>query len=273
MKIQLGEFEVLSPLAEGGMGAVWRAVHPGQKLPVAIKVMAEDLVTRERWRDAFRTEVRSMARLEHPGVAWVFDYGVVSAAAHEASKGKLPLNSPWMAMEFASDGTVDDRIGRLSWPSVRLLLLSVLDVLGHAHARRVIHRDLKPANLLLCGVQDLRPGLKLTDFGIAAALDGPTTPGDRMIGTPAYMAPEQIMASRGDLGPWTDLYALGCVAWELVTGASPFENLPGNMLFAHVGQEPPELQTLFKVPAGFEDWLRVLLAKMHLSRLSNTRIG
>ncbi|MCA9494965.1 MAG: serine/threonine-protein kinase PknK, partial [Myxococcales bacterium] len=131
--------------------------------------------------------------------------------------------------------------------------------LAHAHARGVVHRDLKPANLLLCGERDARPGLKLSDFGIAARFgeEDVTRPG---AGTPHYMAPEQLTGEA--IGPWTDLYSLGILAWRLTTGHLPFEGLKKLQLVrAHLSKDLPAYVAPDDVPAGLERWLRALLAK------------
>ena len=97
MTVRLGEFEVLGPLARGGMGEVWRARHPGQDVAVAIKVMAEDLASLPHWRERFRTEVRSMAALEHPGVVWVFDYGEVTPEASASQSCQMSARAQSVA--------------------------------------------------------------------------------------------------------------------------------------------------------------------------------
>src|SRR5690606_15752040 len=104
---------------------------------------------------------------------------------------------------------------------VRGVLLSILDALAHAHARGVVHRDIKPGNILLGGHDDLRPGVKLADFGLAR---GSEDFGEErsVAGTPVYMAPEQFRGAWRSFGPWTDLYSLGIVAWELVCGKPPY---------------------------------------------------
>jgi tetratricopeptide (TPR) repeat protein len=163
-------------------------------------------------------------------------------------------------MEFAGAGTLA-KLHDITWPELRAILLVLLDALAHAHAHGVIHRDIKPENVLLCGRDDLRPGLKLTDFGIAFALEDAKTR-EEVHGTPHYMAPEQLTGEERDQGPWTDLYALGCLAWRLATGAPPFAGRRQMQLItAHRGIRPPALVPTVPVPAGFEWWLRTLLEK------------
>ena len=246
------------------MGAVWRARYHRRglpPLPVAVKVL-HDLLVDDAFRARFHAEVRAMVGLDHPRVVWVFDHGDVPEGHPQ-----LPSGAPWVAMELASYGTLDDHRRDLDWPTAHAVLRELLDVLAHAHAHGVVHRDLKPANVLVCGPGDLRPGLKLTDFGIAARLDDTAAldagaAKNELVGTPSYMAPEQVSGVVADLGPWTDLYALGCVAWELVTGRPPFHDMgPRDLLFAHLARPVGPLEPRMDVPDGVEPWLRGLLAK------------
>lgn len=240
------------------MGDVWRGEHRGKGQEVALKVVALQEGT-GRSLEAFRREVRAVAALDHAGIIRVHDHGLVRPALVEQSGGLLLADSAWLAMELADGGALSSFRGRLSWPVLRRLLLSLLDALAHAHARGVIHRDLKPSNVLFGG-----PGgeqLKLSDFGLAHALGRPHG-STSMAGTPAYMAPEQFLGRWRAFGPWTDLYALGCTCWELVTGTPPFSGRElSQQMQAHLQQEPPALQALITVPPELESWLRRLLAK------------
>ncbi|MEZ4321428.1 MAG: protein kinase [Myxococcota bacterium] len=258
MSIPLGRFALLAPLAEGGMGVVWRAIDPRLKVPVAIKLVGAEKAEDPEYVASFQREVRAVARLDHPGIIRVHDFGVVEREASDVSGGRLRPGSPYLVMEYASS-TLGAQLAHLDWLHLRHIIDQLLDALAHAHARGVIHRDLKPQNLLVATSRDARPGLKLTDFGIAHALGEQT--GHRA-GTPAYMAPEQIMGSWRDLGPWTDLYALGCVIWRLATGGTPFAGAKGNALLrAHLREDPPEFRPRFPIPEDVELWLRRLLAK------------
>jgi serine/threonine protein kinase len=120
-------------------------------------------------------------------------------------------------MELVRGGTLHDVCGRLRWSACRGVLHGLLDALAHAHARDVLHLDIKPANVLLEPVGEQRVRPRLGDFG----LSGIAADGRRTAGTPQYMSPEQFRGR--DLGPWSDLYAVGCLAWTLVTGRPPFE--------------------------------------------------
>jgi serine/threonine protein kinase/tetratricopeptide (TPR) repeat protein len=268
--LRLGSFLLERPIARGGMAEVWRAVHPGEQVPVAIKVLTGPRARDEAFVRALKNEIHAVARLDHPGIIVLYDRGEVSEAAARASHGRLLPGSPWFAMEMCSHGALSPRRFPLPWRTSRLLLLSLLDALAHAHARGVVHRDLKPGNILLCAPDDPRPGLKLSDFGIAQAADADATAekhidaafADAHSGTPRYMAPEQFTGRGRDIGPWTDLYALGCIAFQLVSGSAPFSGDPLRLAVAHCHDPVPTLRTTREdVPAGFEAWVLRLLEK------------
>ena len=173
-------------------------------------------------------------------------------------------------MEYASGGSLEG-LTPSGWEELRSVLLGLLAALAHAHARGVVHRDLKPANVLVCGPDDLRPGLKLTDFGIAhaatrgAVADADDTQGplqNAATGTPHYMAPEQFEGRWRDFGPWTDLYALGVLAYELASNTLPFD---GDNVIAlawkHLREDVPPLAPVFGVSEGFAGWIARLLQK------------
>jgi tetratricopeptide (TPR) repeat protein len=250
----VGPFDLHEPVGQGGMGVVWRGVHRAWKVPVAVKLLTGKRAQDPEYLAAFRNEVRSVAGLSHPHIVLVYDHGTVSRRAAELSLGQLRAGTPYLAMELCEAGSLSRR-PPMAWTDVRDVLLCLLDALAHAHARGVVHRDLKPGNVLIGGE---RPGIKLTDFGMAAPTDGDA---DSLLlgGTPAYMSPEQIEARWRDFGPWTDLYALGCLAWAITTGEPPFPT--DRALLAHLRQDPPAYRPRMNVPPGFEDWLRALLVK------------
>ena len=250
--IALGPFDLHRMIGKGGMGLVWQGTHRASRLPVAIKTL------RRESRDAesiaqFEAEVRAVAALEHPGIVRVFDYGLIDEAAEEASQDRLAAGCPYLAMELCDGGTVRSMVGQATWPMIRDLLYAILDTLAHTHARRVIHRDLKPGNILL-------PGPKLTDFGIAqtVARDRTVADGnpDNFYGSPSFVAPEQIQVRLNEIGPWTDLYSLGCVGWKLTTGTTPYvAKTPIEVLKGHLKGNLPPYQPDIEIPVGFEDWL------------------
>jgi len=258
--IQIGQFELFEPIGRGGMGIVWFGHHVEQMMPVAIKVIGADYANNPLFVEAFEAEVQAVARLHHPGIVMVMDYGTIPESASEQSGGVLKAGNPYLVMEMASEGTLEDLYAPRQWADLRALLLEILDALGHAHARGVIHRDVKPANILMCGKNDQRPGLKLSDFGLAAA--GERMHSEKMTGTPAFMPPELCDGQWRDHGPWTDLYSLGCVAFAMATGNLPFDDSnPMQVVLKQFTADPPKLEPRLAVPAGFEGWLQRLLAK------------
>jgi len=266
--IALGPFALDRPVGKGGMGEVWRGLHAAQSVPVAVKVITARRSDDPRVHQAFRNEVRAVARLHHPHIILLVDHGVVDAAASAASEQRLIAGSPYLAMELVSGGTVEES-PPADWTELRSLLLAVLDALAHAHARGVIHRDLKPSNILMAAAGDLRGGVRLTDFGIARALDPSVVrDGDRPVsGTPRYMAPEQIAGGPRDEGPWTDLYALGVIAYELATGSRPFGDAEGlALLERHLTAAVPVMTPRYPVPRDLEGWILRLLAKRPANR-------
>ena len=259
LAIPLGPFLLHQAIGWGGMGEVWRGVHAEQGVPVAVKLLPAG--ADEEYRATLRNEVRAIAALSHPRIIGVYDFGEVPAATAEHSLGLLPEGAPWLAMEYADGGSLADR-GQLGWSELRETLIGLLDALSHAHARGVIHRDLKPSNVLYAGSP---PELKLSDFGMAHA-EGDEPSGLRG-GTPAYMAPEQFQGRWRDYGPWTDLYALGCVAYSLAAGRPPY----GRQRYrrareAHLTRPVPALTARVPVPDGFEAWVHRLLQKAPMDR-------
>jgi serine/threonine protein kinase/tetratricopeptide (TPR) repeat protein len=265
--IRLGPFELLEPIGSGGMGVVWAGVHgtgqpEGGQLEVAVKVIAGEFAWTERFRRAFRTEVRAVAALDHPGIISVLDAGEISPEAAIASQGRLVARSPYLVTERMCDGTLSSWLSSPpSWATIRTAALGLLDALGHAHARGVIHRDVKPGNILL----DLHGRPRLGDFGIAQLLDGEGTIED--LGTPAYMAPEQFVRANEWIGPWTDLYAFGCTLWAVVTGQPPWGDRRGTALRnCHLYAARPALRPAIAVPSGLEQVLHRAMAASPNSR-------
>ena len=230
------------------MGTVWAGVHTDSGREVAVKVMS---ARRGVDAAAFEVEVRATARMRHPHIIQVFDHGRVRP---EEATPRLVAGSPWLAMERVSGGTLSAHRGRLDWPTLRGVLQRLLSALSHAHAVGITHRDLKPANVLLGeGPLDLR----LMDFGLAAVQ--PRQPGTAHQGppggTPAYMAPEQIQGRWRMTGPWTDLYALGVLAYAMACGAYPFPGAMPAILYGHLHTPPPPLPPYAPGVAGFSDWI------------------
>jgi len=259
--LTLGPFQLLRPIAAGGMSEVWEAFHPPSGVKAAIKLIPPDLVEDPHARTALQKEIRTAASLDHPGIVWVYDQGVVSEETARQSEYRLLSGSPYLVLEYASY-SLKDMLPLRTWSGVHTVVVGLLDALAHAHARGVIHRDLKPANVLIAGPDDLRPGLKLTDFGIAHALDAidPET-GNRIIGTPRYMAPEQIDGGTASLGAWTDLYSLGCLIFRVITRHGPFKSKGSRLLLDHLRTRPDPIELPVGFPEPFRDWVSWLLEK------------
>ncbi len=268
VSLVLGPFRLLSPLGRGGSADVWRAVHERQDVPVAIKVIRDTSTEDPLDRTA---EVRALAALDHPNLLMVFDHGEVPVAGRRS--GFTP-GSPWIATELCSGGSLA-QVGPRNWNQLRRVLQDVLAGLAYAHARGVLHRDLTPENVLISASTDVRPGLKLGDFGLSSdhrvAQHSGAGRGPRVAGTPAYMAPEQFSGDLSAHGPWTDMYAFGCLAWRLCAGQPPFGSTrpPEVLAAAHADLDPPQLEPRFAVPAGLHVLLRDLLAKSPADRVQS----
>ncbi len=269
--IQLGPFLLGKKIGEGGMGLVFEADHSTRDQPVAIKVMTSRQAQRSKAHRAFRREVQAIARLNHRHIIRIFDTGKIPIEADRRSSGTLLTGSPYLLMERADSSLLALNRDELTWPHIQTILHQVLDALAHSHAQGLIHRDLKPGNILVTHHRD-RFRLVLTDFGIAHAIhhglddserDEDTPSGERprrIIGTPRYMAPEQIQGQPVEQGPWTDLYAVGCLAHWLCCGVPPFSGPTREVLKNHCQAPRPPLMARIAVPRGFQAWVARLMA-------------
>ncbi|MBL7524273.1 protein kinase, partial [Frankia sp. CNm7] len=216
-------YHVAERLGSGAYGLVLAGEHLRMGRPVAIKVM--DAEGAEDSTDSFGAEARVLATLDHPHVLRAHDY--VEAEG-------LCL----VVMELLAGGTLTDRQEGIGPEQACAVGLAVADALAHAHGRGVLHRDIKPSNILFAA--DGTP--KVSDFGLAKLLEGSAATASRMVGTPLYMAPEQIQGGR--LGPGTDLYGLGMVLYRLLAGRPPFDpTLPAPALWYQHSTEPPPPMT------------------------------
>jgi len=252
---RIGPFQLQEVVGQAGMGVVWRGIHEEQQVPIAIKFLTEEGARDPLYLGCLKNEVRKVASLEHPAIIHVHDHGEVPEGLGIDS---LAPGSPYLVMEFAEGGTLSRHCGHLEWDQIWRVLMRLLDGLAHAHARGVVHRDIKPGNVLL---RRASGGVVLTDFGLARAGD---TRGGAVLnaGTPSYMAPEQILQHAYDIGPWTDMYGLGCLAWSLVCGKPPFQGgTIDELLNAHLHQPVPTMVSATEVPKEFEAWVGQLLRK------------
>ena len=222
------EFEIDGELGHGGMAAVFRARELALNRRVAIKVMAPGLLLGEGMVERFRQEAITVANLQHANIVAVHSVRTV---------GDLHM----FVMQYIPGRSLDRVLrdhGRLSLQAVRTILYHVGSALDYAHRRGVIHRDIKPGNILLDGDGDP----VVTDFGIAKVAETPGyTRVGTIVGTPTYMSPEQCMGY--DVGPASDQYALGIVAYQMLTGHPPFEGTGMAMMRAHTEQTPVPLRS------------------------------
>lgn len=260
--LRLGAFDLHRKVGRGGMAYVWEATHRATQTPVAVKVLHGITSQAPGVRSAFRNEIRAVARLEHPGIVRVYDFGEVGVEDSVSSDDELLPRSPYLVMSYMAGGSLAPLCGRLAWWEVRQVLLYLLDALAHSHARGLIHRDIKPENVLLSA---RRAQVKLSDYGIVHVTDGVVhgLKEGYLLGTPAFMAPEQFRRAVRDYGPWTDIYALGCLAWTLLSGKPPFVSARtrGELEEMHRREPLPELESHCVVPAVLWDWLQCMLAK------------
>ena len=246
-----GPYRILAPLGRGGMAAVYEAHEPSLDRRVALKVLPAEFLHDPAFADRFRQEARVAAKLEHPHIVPIHAYGIEGGR-------------PWMAMRLVTGGSLAERVRRspLSPAETAAVLRDVAAALDYAHARGVVHRDVKPANVLL----DEAGRAYLADFGIARMLEGSSvaTATGLIQGTPSYMAPEQAMGAKVDR--LADVYALGVVAFECLTGRVPYTGTtPVAILMKHV-QEPVPEPTAAEVAPALTAVLRRCLAKAPADR-------
>lgn len=232
-------------LGEGATGIVYHAEDRLLETEVAVKVVKQNLALHRRFRARFAREVALSARFSHPHVIPVHDAGV------------LATGQPYVALGYAAGGSLAELLAlRPPLQAVLLLIDEVLDALAAIHARQLLHQDLKPQNVLLYPGIDGKPHVWVADLGVADAMAELVRDRKSISGTPPYMAPEQLHGRTHDLGPWTDLYAVGLMLYETLTGtrAHPGE---GRLELLEARNRPPP--ALEGVPAALADVVTTLL--------------
>ena len=255
--LKLGEYDVISQLGAGGMGIVYRGVQPQIGKSVAIKVLKPEIAAGTDSVQALLAEARAVNSIRHPGIVDIFSFG------------STPDGRPYVVMELLEGESLDAvlrMMGRFQALEAIDLLEQMLAALDAAHAAGVIHRDLKPANIHLTQLKDGTWRVKILDFGLAKLTapgesSTPQTQANVVRGTPEYMSPEQARAQ--PVSPRTDLYAIGVIAFELLTGSLPFHaDNPVELLMQHISATPPSPTSLeSSVPPAFEALILALLSK------------
>lgn len=256
---QLGPYQILSVIGRGGMATVYRARQPQVNRDVAIKILPDMLAQNQQFVQRFRREAQTIASLEHIHVLPVYDFGQTDDLLY-------------IVMRYIASGTVADKLkreGRLSLGETARIIKQVSSALDYAHRRGIVHRDLKPANVFL----DPSGNTLLGDFGIARAAQAQATAhltGNAVIGTPAYIAPEQ---GRGapDVDGRADTYSLAIVAFELLTGRRPFEaDSPLGLVMHHINTPLPDPRSFNpELPPAIHTVLQVAAAKDRNQRYSS----
>jgi serine/threonine-protein kinase len=214
--MRLGQYELGRKLGEGGMGVVYEATHVMLRRPTAVKLLPIEKAG-EQTVARFEREVQQTSRLEHPNSVYIYDYG------------RTPDGQFYYAMEYVDGLTLRqlvDMDGPVSAARAALILRQAARALAEAHAMGLVHRDIKPANIMLCERAQVPDTVKVLDFGLVKAIDSPDvdsglTEANAVVGTPHYLAPEAV-SNPDDVGPPSDVYALGAIGFLLVTGREVF---------------------------------------------------
>ena len=264
-----GKYELIRRIGVGGMGAVFEARQRPIGRRVAVKVLEQAFGTDASAVRRFEQEARLAASLRHPNTVVVHDFGVNEGTGHL-----------YLVMELLEGRTLQEelrRVGRFSPARAARVITQVCASLAEAHGQRIVHRDLKPANIQLGKLGDDDDFVKVLDFGIAKFLGGePSDPMTRQgtLGTPRYMSPEQIMLDSG-LDHRTDVYSLGVILFELLTGRPPFQKRePMAVLMQHVDAPVPSFAEVcpeLEVDAGLEQVVRRALEKAPADRFESAR--
>jgi serine/threonine-protein kinase len=258
---RLGKYEVTGVLGEGAMGVVYKGFDPDIRRPVALKTIRRQLTDGSDMAAMiaarFRNEAQAAGRLSHPGIVGVYEYGEDQHVAY-------------IAMEFVEGQSVARYLAsqvRFTDADVPGVMSQLLDALEHAHAQGVWHRDIKPANVILS-----RGGrLKVADFGIARIDEAGLTQTHTMIGTPAYMAPEQFLG--GTIDARVDVYGAGVLLYVLLTGQPPFTGSAESLMY-RVVHEPPKPPSQVEGPARprfYDALIEMALAKDPAARFPSAR--
>jgi serine/threonine protein kinase/Tol biopolymer transport system component len=253
MIMKIGRYEVVGEIGRGGMATVYEAQDPVFNRRVAIKMLPAELLHDPSFRTRFEREAKTIATLEHAAIVPVYDFG-----EHEGQ--------PYFVMRLMSGKSLADRLvqGLLSLPEIVQIVSRVASALDEAHSKDIVHRDLKPGNILF----DSHGEPFLADFGISKLSQSATTlTGNAIVGTPAYMSPEQGQGEQ-DIDQRSDIYSLGIIVFEMLTGRVPFEaDTPMGQVLKHITDTPPSILELNKdLPPAVAEVVERAIAKRKFAR-------
>jgi tRNA A-37 threonylcarbamoyl transferase component Bud32 len=226
---KIGRYEIKREIGRGGMATVYHAYDPRFEREVAVKVLPREFLHDTMFLARFEREAKTIAALEHPAIASVYDYG--------EDQGQ-----PYLVMRYLGGGSLVDRIlaGPMALDEALAIIERIAAALDRAHSKGIIHRDVKPSNIMFDDYGDAY----LSDFGIVKVTEATSQlTGSGVVGTPAYMAPE--MADQGGTSPLIDLYALGVTLFQMLTGALPYvADTPMGIIMAHISKPVPDVRSL-----------------------------
>ena len=259
----IGRYEIERELGEGGMATVYIAHDPAMGRKVVIKVILREYTRDPQFQARFVREAKTIAALEHDSIVPVYDYGIIRHAQDD-------VEQPYLVMRHMPGGSLQDRApyNQLSLPDIAHIIERIADALDYIHGKGIIHRDLKPANILF----DDRGKAYLSDFGIAKLSESSTNlTGTGIIGMAAYMSPEQARAMQ-DLDRRSDVYSLGVMVFQLLTGEMPFTARDAvGLLLAHVNEPVPDIRKVrADLPNASSALIKRALAKKPDDRYQTT---
>jgi eukaryotic-like serine/threonine-protein kinase len=261
-----GVYQVTRLIGEGGMGWVYEARQLRLNKRVAVKLMARELASNQEALARFHREAEVTSHLGHPHLVNVMDFGTTEAG------------EPYLVMEYLDGEDLDHRlrrVGHLPLEAAVAITTQVASALAAAHAEGIVHRDLKPANVFLVKVRDEADFVKVLDFGVSKIKAARTklTRATAVIGTPEYMSPEQATGLIEEIDHHADQWALGCIAWEMVSGRAPFvADDMGALFYQVINMDPhPLARRVSDLPPGVEAVLRRALAKRIADRFPSIK--
>jgi eukaryotic-like serine/threonine-protein kinase len=275
---QLGKYQIRRELGKGAMGIVYEGFDPGIERVVAIKTILPSQLKGGEVNEVlarFKREAQAAGRLNHPGIVAVYDYGeVVAESDHTMVAGAQPplgggQRVAFIAMEYVKGRELREFFEadeRFPLKHVERLMVEMLDALDHAHGKGVTHRDMKPANLIV--LADGR--IKVADFGIARLETSELTQAGTILGTPAYMSPEQFMGQTVD--GRSDLFSCGVILYQFLTGEKPFTGNATTIMYKVLREEPLPPSTLnLSLPAAWDAVVKKAIAKVPADRFQSAK--